>query len=457
MSLVICILNVYQFFFYLGGLASFTEGVLYSWASPSIPKLLNNEFPEEISLEQASYITVLPPLSAALFCPITSYGIDKVGRKIIMLSIALPQLIAWILVIFSNTLNLLYLSRIMCGIANSIFYSALPPYIGEISTPSVRGSWGNVMTITSYIGIIAINAVGGYLDIITTAYVFISLPVIFFFMFVLMPESPYYLLMKGDQEAARTSLQILRQKKDVEKELNQLALDVQRQNSESGKWKDLIKIKSNRVGLLACFVTRFAQQFSGMAAFNVYAQYLFEQAGGELSSTVSSIIFSAVVVFMTTVSSSILDKLGRRYAMMISSGGCAVVLAAEAIYFYIKEKNIADVSAASWFPLAGLILFVVVFSMGMALVPNLILAEMFSTSIKAKGLFVTNLIFQVFVSISTKIFQVLISNFGFYTPFVFYSVCCVVSTILSVHLIPETRGKTLEEIQMAVKSKKDVA
>lgn len=307
------------------------------------------------------------------------------------------------------------------------------------------------MAVAIYLGIVSVNIVGGYLDIRTAGYVLIPMPVIFFVLFAFMPESPYYLLMKNEEEAARTSLQILRQSSNVEKEFKKLTLDVQRQNSEPGKWTDLFKNKANLKGLLACIFTRGAQQFSGMSAFNVYTQYLFQQSGGELSSTVSSIIFTSVVACMTAIASPILDKLGRKYAMLISSGGCAIVLASEAVYFYLKENNLVDVTDVRWYPLAGMIMYVVVFSIGMGLVPTLILSEMFSTSVKGKGLCLTNIFFQIFVMIGTKIFQVLSSNFGFYSPFLLFSVCCVFSTFLTFYLVPETKGKTLEEIQMSVK------
>lgn len=310
------------------------------------------------------------------------------------------------------------------------------------------------MQIGIYTGQLLINIIGGYYTIEVTAYVFVTLPVIYLILFACMPETPYYLLMKGRKEDARVSLQRLRRKNNVTAELETIEMYMEKQKDVSSKWVDLFKVRANRKGLLAgCFV-RAAQQFSGIAAFNVYTSYLFQQADTSISHTNSAIIFEFILVAMNICSSYFLDKLGRRKAMIISCCGSAFILLAEAIYFYLRDHAIVDVTYVKWIPLAGLVIYVIIYSVGLGIVPTLMLSELFSASIKGKAMCVVNIVFCLYVSAGTKIFQLLTANFGLCSPFLFFSVSCVFSTILSYYIVPETSGKTLEEIQENMTTKK---
>nr|CAI5862374.1 unnamed protein product [Callosobruchus analis] len=88
-----------------------------------------------------------------------------------------------------------------------------------------------------------------------------------------MPESPYYLLMKGKEEAARRSLEKLTRKKNVATDFEQLKSDVKRQMSETGSWRDLVCIRANRKALIAGVLMRCAQQFCAAGALTSYTRY----------------------------------------------------------------------------------------------------------------------------------------------------------------------------------------
>lgn len=331
-------------------------------------------------------------------------------------------------------------------------FTVLPSYIGEICTPKVRGSWGNALTFMIYFGQFMVNITGGYTDIKTNAWICLSFPLLFLVTFVFMPESPYYCIMKGDKEAARKSLRQLRRIENVEDEIVKLESDVNRQMSESGTWKDVLTIRSNRKALFAGIFLRVSQQLCGIASFAVYTQYIFKQAQGNMTATESSIIFTGTIWIMNFAASFALDKFGRRSAMMYSLLGAGIVLACESTYFYLSlESTDIDLSNFNWIPLVGMLLFVMVYSFGLGIVPTLMLGELFSASIKGKGLCLLNIFFGISVSTITKLFQLLEVHFGLYSPFAFFSVCCLLNTFLSYFFIPETRGKTLEEIQQSLK------
>jgi MFS family permease len=430
--------------------------MLFSWSSPSIPKIVEDKVNYNISLDEASYFTVLPPIGAIVSSFLFAKLNDTIGRKYSLLLIAFPHIISLILIANAKSVYVFYVSRFITGLGDSCLFASLPIYVGEISTPKVRGTWGNLMTFLIYLGQLSINVIGSYTTIATAAYICLVFPIFFLCTFVFMPESPYFYLMKGRTDDARTSLQKLRQKQNVEEELHKLKSDVDRQMSESGSWKDVLTLSSNRKAVYAGIFLRASQQLGGISSFAVYTQYIFLKSGGNVSASTSAIIFMGLCAVLNMCAAFTLDRFGRRKSYFVSLLLCGMVLLCEATYFFIEQFYGAEVNVAivNWIPLVGMITYVVFYSFGLGIVPTLMLGELFSASIKGKGLLLLNIVFGVLVSCTTKLFHLLDTSFGLYAPFLFFSISCFISTILAVYFVPETKGKTLEEIQQSLKASK---
>lgn len=443
---------------FAGCIGALTSGIFFSWTSPSIPLLISPDGPYKFTLEECSYLTVIQPIAAMLGSFFYGQLTDRIGRKYALLSMALPQALAFICTALASNIYEFYLARVFSGLSEACIYTALPTYVGEMSTPKVRGSWGNMLTASIYLGYVVMNAIGGFLSIKTTAWICLIFPLAFAIGFVFMPESPYYCLINGKEEEARKSLKWLRRLDNVDGELSEINAAVKRQMAESGTWKDLICIKSNRRALTAGVFLRVSQQFSGCSSFAIYTQYIFLQAGGQISAEYSSIVYVAGIAVANVIASFALDKFGRRLAVLASLIACFLILMGESAFFYVSlQRPDIDISNIRWFPLLGMVLYVPALAMGLGIVPSLMLGELFSTSIKAKGLAVLTLVLQLLVGVTAKLFQLLETNFGLYVPFAVFGMCCLCNSFVAYFVVPETKGKTLEEIQQSLKgSKKDM-
>ncbi|KAH0999453.1 hypothetical protein HUJ04_005323 [Dendroctonus ponderosae] len=344
-------------------------------------------------------------------------------------------------------------SAVCRGAADVIMYAVLPMCLGEVTTPKIRGTWGNGQTFSFNAGFFVMSATGSFLTIQTTACVFLSLPVLFTALFMWMPESPYYFIAKGRDAKARSSLQFLLRKKNVNEEFQSLKKDVDRQVSETGTWRDLWMIRSNRRALIACVFLRWAQQLAGIAVFETYFQFIFQKAGPTaLTPQGSALFFSGALWLAMTGFSFTLDKLGRRKSFVFSALGCALCLTAESCYFFIDEfRPGLDLASFSWFPIAGLLLYSFFYAFGLDILPSLMAGELFSASIKAKGLAVANVFMGVICFFTATIFKTLSNELGLYAPFALFALCTFGSCALSLSIVPETRGRTLEEIQQDLK------
>ncbi|GJQ66062.1 hypothetical protein Trydic_g4148 [Trypoxylus dichotomus] len=431
---------------FLASICGISAGNLFAFSSPAIPKLVSDY---NFTIEQASYFTVIPPIAMIIATPIFCKLTDKIGRKYTLLITGTLHVTSWVLIAFAKTIWVFYFSRAIYGISDACLFAALPVYIAEVSTPKVRSLYGNIIVVSIFVGQFLSNCIGFHFTISNSALIMLSVPLLFLASFVFMPDTPYYLIMTNDVDGARRSLQKLRGCDHVEAELKQLVFDVHRQLSESGDFKNLWLIKSNRRALIVANLCRFFQQFSGFGALVVYSQYIFQLAGGNISSGVASMIVSGILAFVNLFANFISDKIGRKKSMVLSCLGCGVMLLGEAIYFYLQANvNLAPIS---WFPIVALVGYTCLFSIGLGVVPTLMLGEMFSTSIRKHATTICNIAFGLSVCILTKVFQLMMSAFGLWVPFLLFSICCFISSIASYFIVPETKGKTLEEIQQMLK------
>ncbi|GJQ66064.1 hypothetical protein Trydic_g4150 [Trypoxylus dichotomus] len=432
-------------------LVALFTGMIYAYASPAIPKLVSEY---GFTIEDASYFPIIPPIAMLIATPIFCKLTDRNGRKYTLLTAGVFHAISWVVIAFADAIYLFYISRMFFGISDACMFAALPTYIAEVTTPKIRSSYGNIMVISSLIGQFLSNCIGYYVSIQSAAFIMLPFPILFVITFAFMPDTPYYFLKSGKAEQAMKSLQKLRGCEDVKTELLRLNLDVQRQLSESGKFKDLFLIKSNRKALAIASVSRSFQQYSGSGSLVVYAQYIFNEAGGSISSGAGAMIVSGIFAFVNLFANVICDKLGRRKSMIFSCLGCAIILLAEATYFYVQAFDVLNLSFINWFPILGLASYAVTFCIGLGVIPTLLLGEIFSTSIRQHGTMVSNIIFGANICVALKLFQLLMSTYGMWVPFLVFGLCCLVSAFCSYFIIPETKGKTLEEIQQILKGNK---
>nr|XP_023029996.1 facilitated trehalose transporter Tret1-like [Leptinotarsa decemlineata] len=430
-------------------------GMLFSWSSPFIVKITEDKVNYNITENEASVFTTIPPIMMILLCPVFSKLCDIIGRKRTLMLIAVPQIIAWLLTIVSNNVWVLYLSRFFSGIGDGGIMASLPMYVGEVAIPKIRGAWGNIMNVFIYLGVFLINVIGSYCDVKQTAYICISLPILYLAIMSFMPESPYYYIKKGDPAKAKESLRWLRGKTDVDQIYEKLKIDIEKQMLETGTWKDLVSIRSNRKALLAGIFLRVSQQLGGAAAFSVYTKFIFKKSGSDISPAVASMIYTGLCFGLLFVSGFVIERFGRKKSYMGALTTCGIVLLSQAIYLFIDQQVPSiDLSSIKWFPVVGMILYVIFCSFGIFNIPTLMSGELFSTSIKAKGLSVLTITFGVMIFVANNIFYLLNTSIGLYCPFLFFGVCNIISTSLSIYIIPETKGKTLEEIQEDLKSEK---
>ncbi|KAL1490670.1 hypothetical protein ABEB36_013327 [Hypothenemus hampei] len=432
-------------------IGAISDGMHYGWSSPFIPLLEREDSHIKIVHSDISWLESIYMIGGLAGLPVTIYSVDKLGRKASILLAAAFSFLAWILIGFANNVIYLYVARFIVGLTGDVAFVAAPMYIAEIADQSVRGFLAGVIYVMMLIGILVVYSVGPFApfyvcSIIGSVFVTIQLVT-----FPFMPDSPYYLLQNNKPEKAKKHLLRLRSDEDVDKELEEITVAVQRQKNEKGRPQDLIISKSNRKALFIMLILNAAQHFGGISVILMNLHSILKEAESEyISFEIAGIIFSVSMLVAATIADFMVDKFGRKGLLVTSSLSTGLCLFVLAMYFTLKNQGV-DVKNFSWIPIAIVILYAAVFKFGLGIVPIVMTAELFPTKVKAMGMTLADFSYLFFGLISVELYQWLADEYYIDFPFYLFAAASVITALFSWWYIPETKGKTLEEIQFILK------
>ncbi|XP_050298111.1 facilitated trehalose transporter Tret1-like isoform X2 [Anthonomus grandis grandis] len=429
----------------------------FGWSAPFIPILQGPDSPVKITDEDIDWLESIYMIGGLAGLPLTIYMVDRIGRQKTVLFASSSSFTAWILIGVANHVNYLYIARFLTGLAADVAFVAGPMYVAEIADQKIRGFLAGVIFLMMLAGFLILYGVAPYVpfyacSIIGGIIVGIQLVGVPF-----MPDSPYYLLTKGKHEKAKKHLQWLRGREDVDKELEAIAIAVERQKSERGRPQDLFISKSNRKAVIVMTVLNTAQHFSGMAVILMNLHSILIAAGSvTISSNVAGILFSAIMLLAATVSVFGIDHIGRRILLAVSSFLTGFALLAVAIFFTLQKRGLVGPESA-WIPIVAILVYAAVFKCGLGIIPIVMTAELFPTKVKAMGMALADLIFLLTGLASIQLYQNLVRIYGLDVPFYIFAAFTLITAVFSIVYVPETKGKTLEEIQYILKGEQPPA
>ncbi|XP_018327902.1 facilitated trehalose transporter Tret1 [Agrilus planipennis] len=431
-----------------GTIGAITDGMQYGWTAPVIPILQRNDTPIAITHEDIVWLENAYMLGGLAGLGVTIFIVDKFGRKMSILMAAVLHLIAWVLIPVASTVGVLFAAKFIAGLAGDVGFVAAPMYIGEIADKRIRGFLGSMIVIMMMLGILIIYVVAPYVSLAISSSVGAAIVTFQLMTFSFMPESPYYLIVKGKHRKALQSLQRLRARDDVHKELEEIRLAVERQQSEKGRPIDLLKIKSNRKALLIVTSLNAFQHFSSISIMLMNVHSIL--GDGYFSANTSAIIVSVIMLVACMAGSLIVDRFGRKVLLISSSVLTGISLFILSTYFAVENAGM-EVTEFNWIPLASVLLYSVAFKCGLGMVPLVSTGELFPTSVKAMGMTLSDAFYVIFAIISINIYQGLTDLYGKHVPFYIFAASCFLAALFVYFYIPETKGKTLEEIQFILK------
>ena len=383
---------------------------------------------------------------------------DKYGRKKLLIASALIFLVSSYGTGAAMSFTVFLIARFFGGIGIGIASNLSPMYIAEIAPHHIRGKLVSLNQLTIVLGIlgaqianwlIAEKVPAGF----TTSQILDSWngqmgwrwmfwatafpAAAFFLLMFIIPESPRWLSLKGRREQALSVFRKIGGEDYAQAELASMAETSA--DEEKATIKQLFRRPLSKVVIIGIVIAVFQQWCGTNVIFN-YAQEIFQSAGYSLNDVLFNIVVTGIAnLVFTFVAIHTVDRLGRRALMMIGAGGLAgIYLILGTCYFF---------QVSGWFMVVLVVMAIGCYAMSLGPVTWVLLSEIFPNRVRGMAMAAATVALWIGCFTLTYTFPLLNSVLGSSGTFWIYSLICASGFIFMFRVLPETKGKSLEELE----------
>ncbi len=370
---------------------------------------------------------------------------DKLGRRKMVLIAAVIFAAGAVGMALSPTISVLIFFRIVTGLAVGAASALVPTYISEISPTDLRGSLSSVFQLAITLGILLAYMVNFALAGAEAWRWMLGLAavpaVVLFVGMCLVPETPRWLIKNNLMDEARAVLRRSRGRQDVEQEVKEIQ-EVEREESQT-EARELLA-PWVRPMLVVGIGLAMLQQFVGINTIIYYAPTIINDTGlGASASILATVGIGVVNVLFTLVAIWLIDKLGRKNLLLYGLTGMTLGTIILGLGFVLPGLS----GVVSYITLGGMLLYIASFAASFGPIVWVMLPEIFPLQIRGSAVGVSSLSNWVANFIVALLFPVLIAALGETPVFWGLGVICVLAMIFVYFLVPETMGRSLEEIE----------
>ncbi|XP_028170416.1 facilitated trehalose transporter Tret1-like [Ostrinia furnacalis] len=420
-------------------------GYCMGWTAPVIVKLQNpDETPLSgpISDAQASWVASVIYIGTITGPYVSGYLSNKRGRKLALFLGGFVTLISFIVLATAVNMSMLLAGRIFVGFGTGIMFVTNFVYLGEIASTNIRGLLLTGTAIFTTFGTLLVYSTGPYISFAATSYIGVALTVLYIVGICLIPETPNFYVMKGQEKQAQDTLIFLGRDNEVSNVLS----TKKEEESFANELKELLTIKGNRKALSITLTLNILQQMSGVVVVILFATRIFELAGSTIQPNLATIIIGVTQLVSSIICSGFVERVGRKVLLLWSTAACFLTLSVLGTYFYLDHLQI-DVEVIGWLPLVCLVIYFLAFELGFGIIPGTFTGEMFRSNVRSTGSAITITVAWLFGFGLSSAFGYMIEAIGGHFTFWIFGAACLIAFVYTIFFVPETRGKTLVEIQ----------
>jgi SP family xylose:H+ symportor-like MFS transporter len=385
---------------------------------------------------------------------------DRFGRKRLLIGAALLFGVSSVLTGWASSFNWFVAFRILGGVAIGMASNLSPMYIAEVAPAHIRGRLVSTNQLTIVIGILSAQIVnwliarsvpdGATAEFIRQSwygqhawrwmFTAVAVPSLLFFVgSVLIPESPRWLVKNGKPDRARCVLAKIGGAAFAEAEVQDIQSTLSRREIHSVRFRDLLEPKMTRI-LLVGVALAVLQQWSGINVIFNYAEEIFRGAGYGVSSIMFNIVITgAVNLLFTLIAIQTVDRFGRRALMLVGCAGIGFFHSLIGLSYVLHLKGPAVV--------APVLATLACYGFSLAPITWVLISEIFPNRIRGAAVSVSTSALWIACFILTYTFPLLNGALGPAKTFWLYALICGAGFVFIFLRVPETKGKTLEQIE----------
>ena len=370
-----------------------------------------------------------------------SFG-DRYGRRPVLIVNAVLFGVFAVLTGMASSLPLFLAARFVIGVAVGVASMLTPLYIAELAPPNIRGALVTLNQLAIVTGIV----VAYYVDYLFSGSanwraMFISAvvpSVILLVALMFLPESPRWLVVRGRVDAAFRILDRVESTDEARRHLEELKMVTE---TDRLRFRDLFRGRFSKPLMIGVGLAIF-QQITGVNAIIYYTPTILQMAGfkSAQSAILATVLVGGVNLIVTMAALLLVDRLGRRPLLLVGIGGMMVSLTL--LGYLFGAPHVSRVAI-----LSGVLVYLACFAIGLGPVFWLLISEIYPTTIRGQAMSVASVTIWIFDLVVSVTFLSLIGAVGAKFSFWIYAAACVVAFLFAFWLLPETKGRTLEEIE----------
>ncbi|XP_075987278.1 facilitated trehalose transporter Tret1-like [Anticarsia gemmatalis] len=434
------------------------HGCVLGYPAILLPQLKEKDSSFTLSVAASSWITSILGIIQLVGSFVSPPIMERYGRKIAHFAVIMPTLLSWFIITLAFNFEMLFAARLLQGLSIGMMSPLRSVLIGEYTSPKNRGAFLTTVSLTQSFGIFLVHLIGSFLSWQMTAVICVIFPFISLVMTIYSPESPSWLVTKGRHEDCRKVFHWLRgddENAELEEMIHARVL------FERARISEKFEHKTNR--LQDMWSTIQKKEFYKPIILMMHAHVLINFSGGTTMSAYSTVIVASVLgpeadayfwmIFLdaqrfvfNTIAVFAINRFKRR-TMMFSTGALSVFSQlALAGYLYFKQHDSLPYDSL-WIPILLINLKILAVAVGTLPLPNVIGGEVFPLEYRSIGGTISLASFSGTLFLVLKTFTGLVESIGMSGVYLVYGGIIAYCMVVIWLLLPETKGKTLQQIE----------
>jgi len=403
----------------------------------------------DLSAAMMGWIASCALIGCVIGAMASGYLSDKLGRKKVLIFSAILFAVSSIGTALPQDLTFFVVFRIIGGLGIGIASMISPMYITECAPAAIRGrlvSINQLGIVTGILLIYFVNAsIAGLYDEawnVNTGWRWmfgsgIIPSVIFLLLLFFVPESPRWLAQAGRTDEAERILTKINGAAKAKTELQEINHAI---NTEEGSFAELFR-PGLRTALIIGIILSIFSQVTGINAIMYYAPEIFKSTGDASSSALFQTILVGIVnLLFTIVAIKYADKAGRKGLLLAGAGGMAICLAIVGGAFYMGAVK-------GYLVLIAILAYIACFALSLGPLTFVVIAEIFPNRVRGRAMSICLFFLWTAVFFVSQFFPILLQSIGSAATFCLFMAMSVIAFLFVWKMVPETKGKTLEEIE----------